>query len=254
MAWERYGFGFWAGFSALSFVMAVAGVVMALYGGWHLLRDGFAMSSSVLLAGGMVEAVAAAFCMRLLPRWAEMVREARMGNERLKGVLGSASVSQYIQADENRNRALMESIERKQNDVGLTLAKKIERSDQKFTEELQRSLAAMTAKIAAMADPSELEHYKREAQRLEEENRRLKGASIPAAAGKGEEAAADAAGGAGVDAGAPEENDEPLGYVSAEDEAEYAMMRDGEEEEPGYEEFESDEPAGGAAGPESVYW
>ena len=254
MAWEKYGFGFWAGFSALSVVMVIAGTAMSVYGAWRLLTEGFDASPAILFAGGLMEIITSVFCLRLLPRWSEMVREARMGNERLKGVLGSSSVSQYIQADENRNRTLMESIERKQNDVGITLAKKIERSDQKTSvilEDLQRSLAAMTAKIAVMADPSELEKYRREAERLEKENRRLKEAAGAERDGKEPEteemSLPQVAETEMQDAKAPEpeEDDSPLGFVSPEDEVAYDMQHEEDPDEdddgPDYDEFNLDE-------------
>lgn len=134
----------------------------------------------LLFIQGMFCVTASLFSLRLLPRWAGMLRRHRLVDERLKGAIGAENVSRYIQADEERGRALMDNISQKQEEVGRNLARRIGntnemlRRNNEVMDLLKASVADMSKRLSEMADPAELEKYRRETVRLKEENDNLR--------------------------------------------------------------------------------
>ena len=255
---EGFGFQFWTMFIIVSSILVFGGLFCSAISIRHYLIHG-GLTSLVSVVFGILSFVGGIFCMRLLPKWAKLVRNTRLSEERLKGVLGAANISQYIQADEERGRNLMDSISQKQEEVGRNLAKRMDsrwdnttlliRKSNEMMEALKSSLADVNKKLASMADPAELERYKREAQRLEKENRMLRASDVDLdEVEERHETAPTPRTDVEIEESQPvdenpvdsedDQDAEPLGFISDEDEQKW---KDGEEE------FESD-------GDVSTYW
>lgn len=180
---EVFGFQFWSLFMVVSGMLLTGGLLCTGVSVRQYLANGKTVWLAFVVFG-LFCFIGSIFCLRLFPKWAKMVRNTRLSEERLKGVIGASNISQYIQADEERGRNLMDSISQKQEEVGRNIAKRMDsrwdnttlliRKSNEMMEALRASLADVNKKLASMADPAELEKYKREAQRLEKENRMLR--------------------------------------------------------------------------------
>lgn len=157
---------------------------MLAYSIYSTISNGWDWSNISFGMFGLIGIVASSFSMNLLPAWAELIRETRLMNEKMSGIIGSASVSQYIQADEERNKALIESIERKQNDVGLNLAKRIDSmkleinrrvdTSTQLAKSVQDSLKQFTDFLSELSSSDNLDRMRIERARLQRENEELR--------------------------------------------------------------------------------
>ena len=182
--WKRYGKKFWTLFSSIYLILMVAGIIMLAYSIYSTISNGWDWSHISFGMFGLIGIVASSFSMNLLPAWAELIRETRLMNEKMSGIIGSASVSQYIQADEERNKALIESIERKQNDVGLNLAKRIDSmkleinrrvdTSTQLAKSVQDSLKQFTDFLSELSSSDSLDRMRIERARLQRENEELR--------------------------------------------------------------------------------
>lgn len=182
--WKRYGKKFWTLFSSIYLILMVAGIIMLAYSIYSTISNGWDWSNISFGMFGLIGIVASSFSMNLLPAWAELIRETRLMNEKMSGIIGSASVSQYIQADEERNKALIESIERKQNDVGLNLAKRIDSmkleinrrvdTSTQLAKSVQDSLKQFTDFLSELSSSDNLDRMRIERARLQRENEELR--------------------------------------------------------------------------------
>lgn len=162
----------------------VAGIIMLAYSIYSTISNGWDWGNISFGMFGLIGIVASSFSMNLLPAWAELIRETRLMNEKMSGIIGSASVSQYIQADEERNKALIESIERKQNDVGLNLAKRIDSmkleinrrvdTSTQLAKSVQDSLKQFTDFLSELSSSDSLDRMRIERARLQRENEELR--------------------------------------------------------------------------------
>ncbi len=162
----------------------VAGIIMLAYSIYSTISNGWDWSNISFGMFGLIGIVASSFSMNLLPAWAELIRETRLMNEKMSGIIGSASVSQYIQADEERNKILIESIERKQNDVGLNLAKRIDSmrleinrrvdTNTQLAKSVQDSLKQFTDFLSELSSSDNLDRMRIETARLQRENEELR--------------------------------------------------------------------------------
>ena len=182
--WKRYGKKFWTLFSSIYLILMVAGIIMLAYSIYSTISNGWDWSHISFGMFGLIGIVASSFSMNLLPAWAELIRETKLMNEKMSGIIGSASVSQYIQADEERNKALIESIERKQNDVGLNLAKRIDSmkleinrrvdTSTQLAKSVQDSLKQFTDFLSELSSSDSLDRMRIERARLQRENEELR--------------------------------------------------------------------------------
>lgn len=186
--WRKYGYSFWVSFSVVAVSLGTLGTVFAGFSAYTIVFGKGGWFWLALLVFGLVSLAASVFCMRLLPDWAETVRTFRLLEQRFKGAMGASSVSQYIQADAERNRALMDSIELKQDSIGHALAKKIDRlqiesmaQTQRVDEnlaKLTKSMVQLQKKLASMSDPLEVQRFRTEAKALMEKVEKAKGVSF----------------------------------------------------------------------------
>lgn len=150
-----------AGFSAYTFVLGKGGLFWV-----------------ALFVFGLISLACACFCFRLLPDWANMIRSFRLLDQRFKGAMGATSVSQYLQADEERNRALMESIEAKQNSIGHNLAERMNklqveseasaRETKTSLTQMEKTMQAFIAKLDRFTSPLEMQQHREEVEKLSE--------------------------------------------------------------------------------------
>lgn len=183
--WRKYGYSFWVAFSVVAVSLGTLGTVFAGFSAYTIVFGSGGWFWFALLVFGLVSLAASVFCMKLLPDWAETVRTFRLLEQRFKGAMGASSVSQYIQADAERNRALMDSIELKQDSIGHALAKKIDRLQTESMAQTQRvdenlaklteSMVQLQKKLASMSDPLEVQRFRAEAKALMEKVEKTKG-------------------------------------------------------------------------------
>ena len=126
-----------------------------------------------------------------------MIRSFRLLDQRFKGAMGATSVSQYLQADEERNRALMESIEAKQNSIGHNLAERMNklqveseasaRETKTSLTQMEKTMQAFIAKLDRFTSPLELQQHRSEVEKLNEKMKQFAMPDFSKAAVKDEE-------------------------------------------------------------------
>lgn len=177
--WKKYGFSFWVAFSVVAISLGLMGAVFAGFSAYTIVLGKGGLFWAGLFVFGLISLACAFFCFRLLPDWANMIRSFRLLDQRFKGAMGATSVSQYLQADEERNRALMESFEAKQNAIGHNLAERMNklqseneensRQTNASIEQMTRTMKAFMDKMDRFTSPLELQQHRAETQKLMEE-------------------------------------------------------------------------------------
>lgn len=179
--WKKYGFSFWVSFSVVAIAMGLMGAVFAGFSAYTIVFGQGGIFWAGLFVFGLISLACAIFCFRLLPDWANMIRSFRLLDQRFKGAMGATSVSQYLQADEERNRALMESFEAKQNAIGHNLAERMEklkneseansRQTNANIEQMTKTMKSFMDKLDRFTSPLEVQQHREEAVRLMEKVR-----------------------------------------------------------------------------------
>jgi hypothetical protein len=176
--WKKYGFSFWVAFSVVAITLGLLGAIFAGFSAYTFVLGKGGLFWVALFVFGLISLACACFCFRLLPDWANMIRSFRLLDQRFKGAMGATSVSQYLQADEERNRVLMESIEAKQNAVGHNLAERINklqveneanaRKTNTNITQMEQTMKAFMAKLDRFTSPLELQQHRDEVEKLNE--------------------------------------------------------------------------------------
>lgn len=176
--WKKYGFSFWVAFSIVAITLGLLGAIFAGFSAYTFVLGQGGLFWVALFVFGLISLACACFCFRLLPDWANMIRSFRLLDQRFKGAMGATSVSQYLQADEERNRILMESIEAKQNSIGHNLAKRMNdlqvenEANAKKTNatisQMEQTMKTFIAKLDRFTSPLEMQQHRDEVEKITE--------------------------------------------------------------------------------------
>ncbi len=177
--WKKYGFSFWVSFSIIAIALGLLGAAFAGFSAYTIVLGQGGIFWTGLFVFGLISLACAIFCFKLLPDWANMIRTFRLLDQRFKGAMGATSVSQYLQADEERNRVFMESFEAKQNAIGHNLAERMDklkseneansRQTNANIEQMTKTMKSFMSMMERFTSPLAIQQHREEAEKLMEE-------------------------------------------------------------------------------------